>query len=79
MDFPLPKLKWALEIPPVVQWVKNSTTVAQVTAEIQVQSLTQHSGIRIQCGHSYGIGRSYILDSPTGKGISESPGIPRKF
>ena len=33
-------------VPAVAQWVKNLTTVARVTAEAQVQSLAQHSGLR---------------------------------
>ena len=33
----------------MVQWVKNPTLAAQVAAEEQVQSLAQHSGLRI-CG-----------------------------
>ena len=30
----------------VVQWVKNSTSAAQVAAEVQVQSPNQHSGLK---------------------------------
>lgn len=31
----------------LAQWVKNLTTAALVPAEAQVQSLIQHSGLRI--------------------------------
>ena len=30
----------------MVQWVKKLTAVAQVTAEAQIQSLAQHSGLK---------------------------------
>ena len=30
--------EWLKEVPAVAQWVKNPTTEAQVTAEVQVQS-----------------------------------------
>ena len=33
-------------VPTVVQWVKNLTVAAQVTAEVWVQSLTQCSGLK---------------------------------
>ena len=30
----------------MVQWVKTPTGVAQVTVEVRVQSLAQHSGLK---------------------------------
>ena len=33
-------------VPTVMQWVKNPTAVAQVTEEVQVRSLAQHSGLK---------------------------------
>ena len=36
-----------LGVPAVAQWVKNLIAVAWVAAEAQVQSLAQHSGLRI--------------------------------
>ena len=33
-------------VPAVVQWVKNLMTVAQVSAEAQIQSLVCHSGLK---------------------------------
>ena len=47
-----------LGVSAVVQCVKNPTAAAQVTAEARVQSLAQHSGLRIKCCHSYRVGRS---------------------
>ena len=41
-------LKVILGILAVVQWVKNPTAAAQVTVEMQVQSLAQHSGLKGQ-------------------------------
>ena len=35
-----------LGVPAVAQWVKNSTAVAWVTAEVQVLSLARHSGLK---------------------------------
>ena len=35
-----------LGVPAVAQWVKNPTVAAQVTAEVQVQPLAQHSGLK---------------------------------
>ena len=33
-------------VPTVAQWVKNLTTVAQVAAEVQVQSPAQGNGLK---------------------------------
>ena len=33
-------------VPAVAQWVKNPTAVAGIIAEVQVQSLAQHSGLK---------------------------------
>jgi len=33
-------------VPTVVQWVKSQTAAAQVTAEVQVRSLAQCSGLK---------------------------------
>ena len=33
-------------VPAVVQWVKNLTAAAWVTAEVPVPSLAQHSGFK---------------------------------
>ena len=39
-------LKIKIGVPTVVQWVKNLTTVAPITAEVRVQSLAQHGGLK---------------------------------
>ena len=39
-------IKSFMGVPTIAQWVKNLTAVAQVTAEVQVQSLVWHSGLK---------------------------------
>ena len=51
------------------QWVKNQTTVARVTAEVQVQSLAQCSMLKDQ---SCSMGCHYGSDSFFGPGTSIS-------
>ena len=57
----------------MVQWVKNPTVAAQVAAEEQVQSLAQHSGLRI-CG----VGHNCALDSVPAPGTSIFHGYSHK-
>ena len=45
----------------MAQWVKNLTAVAHVTAEVQVRSPAQHSGLRIRHCHSCGVGQQLRL------------------
>ena len=47
----------------MVQWVKDLTAMAPVTAEAQVHSPAWSSGLRSQCCHSCGVGHSCSLDS----------------
>ena len=44
----------------VAQWAKNLTGVAQVAAEVWVQS--QHHGLRIQHCHACGVGHGCSSD-----------------
>ena len=46
-----------IRVPAVAQWVKNPTAVAWVTAEAQVQCLTQHC---CSCGLSHSCGLDSI-------------------
>ena len=63
-------------VPAVVQWVKNPSAAAPVTAEAWVQSPAQHSGLRIRhcltCGHSCG------SDSIPGPGTSTCVEMKKK-
>ena len=45
------KMMQIMGFPTVMQWVKNSTAVAGVTAEVWVRSLASLSGLRIWCCH----------------------------
>ena len=63
----------------MVQWIKNLTEAAQVTAEKQVQSPAQHCELRTQCCHSCGTGHSNGSDSIYGLGNFHMPqGKPEK-
>ena len=57
----------------MVQRVKN-LAAAQFAMEAWVQSPAWHSGLRIQCCCSCGIGHSCDLDLIPGLGISICPG-----
>ena len=39
--------KNSVDVPTVMQWGKNTTLVAWVAAEVQVQPLVQHSGLAV--------------------------------
>ena len=52
----------------MVQWVKDSASVARVAVKVQVQFLAWLSGLRIQCFHSCDTVCSYCLDSIPGPG-----------
>ena len=58
--------------PAVAQWVKNLPAVAWAVVKTQVQSLALHSGLRIWCCHSYGVGHSCGFDSIPDLGTSIS-------
>ena len=62
----------------MAQWVKVSTTVAQVTVETQVPSLAWHNGFRIQDCCSCDIGCSCGSDSVPGPGIHMPQLKPKK-
>ena len=53
----------------MAQWVKNPSAAAQGAAEVQVQSLAQHSQRIWHCA-SCSVGHSYGLDSNSGPGTS---------
>ena len=50
--------------------MKNLTTAAWVAVEVRVQSLAQHSGLKVQHCHHCGLGLSCGLDSILGPGTS---------
>ena len=56
--------------PTVAQRVKDLTTMAQVAAEVRVGSTARHSGLRMWCCCSCGIGHNCSLDSTPGPGTS---------
>ena len=57
-------LKKQTGVPAVVQWVKNLTAAAQVTAEVWVLSPAWCSGLRIQHCHSCGPNSIYGPELP---------------
>ena len=50
------QLKVEMDVPAMMPWVKNTAAASQVTEDVQVQSSTWHSGLRIWCFHSCVIG-----------------------
>lgn len=58
----------------MVQWAKNQTAAALVTAELQVQSPVQCGGLRTQHGCSCSIGCNCGSESVPGPGTSIAEG-----
>ena len=61
-----------------MQWVKNPTAVAQITVEVQVQSLAQHSGLSIQHCFSCDVGCSFAQIQPLAQELPYAMGVAKK-
>ena len=62
----------------MVQWVKNLTVAVRVTAETQVPSLAQHSGLKdLHCCRC-SVGLSYGSGSVPGPRTPHAVGQPKK-
>ena len=61
-------------IPPMAQWHWWPLG----SSGMQVRSLAQHSGLRMQCCHSNGLGQNYGSDLIPGLGMPYATGQPKK-
>ena len=67
-------LKSAFGVPSVAQWDPRSLG----STVVQAQPLAQHSGLRIQCCCSCGLGRNYGLDLIPSLGTPYAAGQPKR-